>query len=287
MARTVQQCYEYITTNLTTEFATYGITITPSSWSKRNVLRNICYVYAIAQALFEQLNDLAIEQMNEIQSISAAATPLWIQNKMFKFQYSATNPQVLQIINDVPAYPVVDEDLRIIKGCSVTTTVVNSVIIKTAKGSPLEPLAVGEVSAAQTYIDQLGTAGINYTVLSLDSDKLYVEAEVFYQGLYSPVIQTTVISALDSYLENLSVNNFNGYVYALDIERVIRSVAGVNDVVVNRVSGRYDAQAVFGGIDLVLANELINRRYQTGAGYIIQEDTPSYTFADTLTFTAE
>ena len=206
---------------------------------------------------------------------------------MFKFQYSATNPQVLQIINNVPAYATVDEDLQIIKGCSVTTTVVNSVIIKTAKDSPLTALTVGEVAAAQTYIDQLGTAGINYTVLSLDSDKLYVEAEVFYQGLYSPVIQTTVIDALDAYLENLSTNNFNGYVYALDIERVIRGVEGVNDVVVNRVSGRYDAQTVLTGIDLVLANELINRRYLTGAGYIIQEDTATYTFADTLTFTAE
>lgn len=287
MARTVQECYEYITTNLTTEFATVGITITPSLWSRRNVLRNICYTYAIAQALFEQLNDLAIAQMTAIQEISAAATPLWIQDKMFKFQYSATNPQVLQIINNVPAYTTVDEDLQIIKGCSVTTTVVNSVIIKTAKESPLTALSVGEVAAAQTYIDQLGTAGINYTVLSLDSDKLYVEAEVFYQGLFSPVIQTTVIDALDAYLENLSTNNFNGYVYALDIERVIRGVEGVNDVVVNRVSGRYDAQTVLTGIDLVLANELINRRYLTGAGYIIQEDTPTYTFADTLTFTAE
>lgn len=287
MARTVQECYDYITTNLTTEFATYGITIVPANWSKRNVLRNICYTYAIAQALFEQLNDLAITEMEAIQALSAAATPLWIQNKMFKFQYSAVNPQVLQIINDVPAYAEVDETLQIIKGCSVTTTVVNSVIIKTAKGSPLEALGVSELAAAQDYIDQLGTAGINYTVLSLDSDKLYVEAEVFFQGLYSAVIQTTVIAALDSYLENLSTNNFNGYVYALDIERVIRAVEGVNDVVVNRVSGRYDAQTVLTGIDLVLGNELINRRYLTGAGYIIQEDTAGYTFADTLTFTAE
>lgn len=287
MARTVQECYDYITTNLTTEFATVGITIVPALWSRRNVLRNICYTFAIAQALFEQLQDLALAQMEAVQAISAAATPLWIQDKMFKFQYSATNPQVLQIINDVPAYAVVDTDLQIIKGCSVNTTVVNSVIIKTAKSSPLEALSVGEVAAAQTYIDQLGTAGINYTVLSLDSDKLYVEAQVFFQGLYSAVIQSTVIAALDSYLENLSTNNFNGYVYALEVEQVIRAVEGVNDVVVNRVSGRYDAQTVLTGIDLVLANELVNRRYLTGAGYIIQEDTANYTFADTLTFTAE
>lgn len=287
MARTVQECYDYITTNLTTQFATVGITITPSTWSKRNVLRNICYTFAIAQALFEQLNDLAITQMTAIQAISASATPLWIQDKMFKFQYSATNPQVLQIINNVPAYDEIDEDLQIIKGCSVTTTVVNSVIIKTAKGSPLEALSVGEVSAAQTYIDQLGTAGINYTVLSLDSDKLYVEANVYYAGLYSPVIQASVIDALDNYLENLSTSNFNGYVYALDVERVIRAVEGVNDVEINRLSARYDSQTVLTGIDLVLGNELLNRRYLTGAGYIIQEDTPTYTFADTLTFIAE
>lgn len=287
MARTVQQCYEYITTNLTTEFAAVSITINPDTWSRRNVLRNICYAFAIAQALFEQLNDIAIAQMSAIQAISAAATPLWIQDKMFKFQYSATNPQVLQIINNVPQYDVVDENLRIIKAASVSTTPTNYVIIKTAKGEPLEALTAPEISAAQDYIDQLGTAGINYIVQSDNSDKLRVEAEVFFQGIYAAVIATTVKNALNDYLENLSNNNFNGYVYALDIERTIRAVPGVNDVIINRLSGRYDSQAVLTGIDLVLSNELLNRRYLTGAGYIVEEDTAGHTFGDTITYTAE
>lgn len=287
MARTVAECNQYIVNNLVTQFASVGITIDPNNWSKRNLLRNICYAFAIAQALFEQLADQSIAEMEDIQSKSVAATKPWIQDKMRKFQYSATDPQVLQLVNNVPQYPEVKEDLQIITACSVYTTVQQQVIIKVAKGSPFAALATGELTAAQDYIDTIGTAGIVYVVTSTAADRLYIKANVYYQGIYAAVIQTTVIDAINAFLTDLSETNFDGYLFIAKLLEAIRSVEGVNDVALEDVSARYSAQAFGAGTDLVVGFDLLQRRYLTGAGYIIEEDTAGETFADKITFIAE
>jgi len=287
MARSIADINNIIVTNLVNEFANIGVTINPLTWSRRNVLRNICYSFAIVQNLAEQLQDFAIVQMLDIQSKSIAGTKQWLQFKMFQFQYSATDPQNLTIVNGVPAYPTTNTALQIIKGCSVNTTSNNNVIIKVAKGNPLTALGTSEKSAAQGYINQIGTAGIVYQVVSLPADKLIVDADVYYNGTYSAVIEQAVIDALNNFLTTLAQEKFDGFLYALDIERTIRGVEGVNDVVISQLSARQDSQPVGGGIDLILGNDLLVRRYQAYAGYIVQETTTNYTFADTLNFIPE
>jgi hypothetical protein len=287
MARTVQECYDYITTNLVTEFAAVGVTINPSTWSKRNVLRNICYTIAISQALLEQLNDLSLQKMQDVQKVSAAASSYWLQDKMFKFQYSTSNPQVLQVANGVVGYAVEDATLRIIKACSVSSTVAQTVVLKVAKGSPLGALSSLEITAAETYVDQLGTAGIIYNVISLAADKLYLEADIYYDSAYNAVISAAVIKALQDYLETLSTTNFDGYIYVREVEKLIKNVPGVNDVVIQQMSGRLDSQGFGAGIDLVLGADTLNRRYQAGAGYLVEETTSGQTFTDSLNFIAE
>ena len=287
MARTVQECYEYITTNLTTQFAAVGITIDPNLWSKRNYMRLLCYTFAIAQSLFEQLADISIAKMQDIQNKSAAATKAWIQDKMFKFQYSATTPQNVAIVNGVPQYPQEIEEFKIITACSVTSTVTQTVNIKVAKGDPLAALAAGELTAAQDYINTIGTAGVTYVVQSSNPDRLYIKATIYYKGIYSAVIQQRVIDTLDAWMLNLSKTDFNGYVYVAELQKAIDNIEGVNDVFLEDVDARYSTQSFGGGISLVDAGDVLQRRYLTGAGYIIQEDTVSQTFADTLTFVAE
>ena len=287
MARSVQECYDYIVTQLVAEMAASGITIYPATWSKRNRLRNICWTMALAQAQHEQLNDQSLAEMQVIQAKSAAASEAWVQDKMLKFQYSANNPQVLQVTNGVVGYPVEDSTLRIIKACSVRTTVAQNVNIKIAKGSPLAALSGAELTAAQTYITQLGTAGINYIVSSTAADKLYLKADIYYDSAYSAVISADVILALQNYLEGLSTTDFNGYIYVRRVEQLIRSVPGVNDVVIDQMSARLDSQSFGAGINLVLGADTIVRRYQTGAGYIVEETTSGQDFANTLTFIPE
>lgn len=287
MARTIEECNAYILSNLTTEFASIGITINTATWSKRNLLRVICYVVAIAQSVAEQMYDVAIAKMQAIQNVSAAATALWLQDAVFKFQYSATTPQTLTIINNVPAYNVVNENLRIVTACSVNTTVTNQVNIKVAKGNPLVALSGAEKTALQTYVVQKGAAGITYNVISNNPDRLYLKADIYYQGTYSTVISQTVIDALNNFLTNLSKTNFNGNILVSDIENLIRGVAGVNDVVIDRMAIRESSQSIFGGTDMVFDGDWINRKMQFAAGYGIQEDTATYTFTDTLNFVAE
>jgi hypothetical protein len=287
MARTVSDIQVSIQNELVANFAAIGLTIDPTKWSKRNILRLLCFTFATVSNYLEQLMDVLNLSIQTTASQAAAASPLWIQAQMLLFQYSATNPQILQLINTVPQYPVIDTTLRIITACSVTSVTPNDVTIKVAKGSPFAALSSPELAAAQGFINLKGSAGINYIVASKDSDKIYVNANIYYQGQYSAVIQTNVIAALNLFLQNLSVNNFDGSLKMTDLEATIRNVIGVNDVVLLNVRGREDTSIFSAGIDLILNQTTILRLWQTVAGYVGQENTSGKTFADSLNFIAE
>lgn len=287
MARSVSEINNYIVTNLVTNFALVGITIDPLTWSKRNILRQICYTMAVGQALVEQLQDAFLQNVETVLSKSAAATTLWLQDKMFKFQYDATTPQILQLIDGAPQYPIVDDTKRIITACSVKTTFSNQVKIKVAKSSPFVALSTEELNAAQSYVNIIGTAGITYFVSSDDADRIYIKADIWYQGLYSSVIQDNVITALNNFFQNASIKNFDGSLKISDIEETIRNVSGVNDVVLVNVRARQSSDIFGDGSDLVLDQTVISRAWGTVAGYAIQEDTAGKTFADSLNFISE
>jgi len=287
MNRSVDQVNVQIISTLVSNFATIGITIDPSQWSKRNYMRLFCYTFAVCTAYLEQLWESLKSSLETLAAQSAAASNLWIQAQMFLFQYSDTDPQVLQLVNTVADYPIIDPSLRIISACSVNSTASNEVTIKVAKGNPFTALSTNEKNAAQGYINQIGTSGINYTVQSLNSDKLYVNANIYYQGQYSAVIQANVIAALNSFMQNLSVTNFNGTLKMTDLESVIRNVTGVNDVVLLNVRGRDDASSYSAGIQLIGDSKTFLRMWQTISGYVSGEDTTGYTFADSLNFLPE
>ena len=287
MARTVAQIQLQIETELVTNMATIGITINTARWSKRNMLRMFCFVFASCAAYIEQLMDILKTSVETTASQSAAASPLWIQAQMFRFQYSATDPQILQLIDTVPAYPTVNENLRIITGCSVSSVTPNEVTIKIAKSNPFAPLTTDERNAAQGYINLIGTAGVNYSVVSLDSDKIYVQANVYFAGQYSAIISTNVINAIKAYLQNVSVLNFNGAVKMSDLENTIRNVEGVNDVELINVRGRANTDLFTAGIDIIKDSTLLQRQWLPIAGYVSEENTSGKTLVDSLTFIAE
>lgn len=287
MARSVSDINSQIVTSLVTNFASIGITIDPNRWSKRNMLRAICFAFASVDAYIEQLMDTLKASIEATSSRSAAASPLWIQAQMFRFQYSATNPQILQLIDTVPQYPLVDPALRIITGCSVSSTTPNEVTIKVAKSNPFETLTGDEINSVQGYINLIGTAGINYSIVSLDSDKIYIQANVYYAGQYAAVIATSVKDAIRSFLQNISVVNFNGSLKMSDLESTIRAVVGVNDVLLVNVRGRDNASDFASGIDIIKDATTIQRQWYPIAGYVGEETTSGKTFDDTLTFIAE
>jgi hypothetical protein len=252
-----------------------------TSVSKRAIYRLWAFIVAVAIALHEQLIDLFKTEVEALVAQAAPGTPSWLQAQVFKFQYSSTSPQVVQLINLAPVYPVVDESLRIITRCSVTTDVANNVTVKVAKGEPPTALASLELDALTSYIGVIGVAGISYNVVSLAADRLYVSAQVYYSGLFSSVIKANVIAAIDAYLASIP---FNGQIKISELETAILNVDGVDDVILQDVRARDNATAFPGGTSLVIGNTLASRFWPTLAGYAISEDTAGNTLADSLTF---
>jgi hypothetical protein len=133
-------------------------------------------------------------------------------------------------------------------------------------------------------LDSISFAGVQYLVASSAADKLFLEAEIFYNGQYSAVISTNVIAAINAYLAAIP---FDGNVRVNKLVDAIQAVDGVTDVVINNLAMRADAVAFGSKTYLVQANDLIFSKYPTSAGYIIEETTGGEDFASKLTFTVE
>jgi hypothetical protein len=255
-----------------------------TSTSKRAIWRLWAFIVAACVGILEQLMDQNKAEVEALIAQAAPGTPQWLQAQVFKFQYSATTPQVIQLINLAPQYPVVDPTLRIVTRCSVTTDLANVVTIKTAKQEPPTALDNLELSALASYINQVGVAGIQYNVVSLLADRLFVDAQVFYTGLFSSVIKSNVILAIDNYLASIP---FNGQIKVSELEKAILAVDGVVDVILHNVIARAQATAFGSGTALVQNNAVAGRLWPTVAGYAISEDTAGQTLADTLTFVSQ
>lgn len=278
MARSIATIQKQITDAVAAD-AVLGTKLT--STSKRAIWRLWTFITAVSVNVLEQAIDVMTAIIEAIVATGAPGTPTWLQAQVFKFQYSATTPQVAQLINFAVVYPVVDATLRIITRCSVTTDVNNTVTIKVAKGEPPAALAALELSALQSYIQLQGVAGVSYNCISNDPDRLYVQADVYYVGLYSSVIQTNVIAAINSYIAGIP---FNGRIKVSDLELAIKAVAGVEDVVFHNVVARASATPYGSGTALVSSNSLASRYWPTVAGYAISEDNAGHTLTDSLTF---
>lgn len=242
--------------------------------------------YIISSAIWahEKLWDLFKVELETIVDNAQIGTDSWVQAQAFKFQYSATDPQIVSLVNFVPSYPVVNTDLQIITRCSVKTLPNKVVSVKVAKSDPPSALSATELSSFRGYLDDISFAGVQYNAVSLASDKLYLDAEIFYNGQYSTVISGNVIAAINNYLSNIP---FDGYVRVSALYDAIQSVAGVTDVIINDMAIRADATAFGSKKYLVQNNATIFNKYPTFAGYVVEETTVSNTFVDKLTFTPE
>lgn len=277
MARTVDNIQTDIINKVESSADLSGLT----SQSRRSIWIMFTYVFAYIQSLFEQKTDIFKTEIENIVDVAAPNTAAWVQNRVFKFQYDATTPQVITLNNLVPSYPTINADLQIVTRCSVKADLSNNVKIKVAKSEPHVALTAPEKSALQDYVSTIGCAGINYLVSSSDSDKLYVEADVYYQGQYSAIISDSVIAAIEAFLAALP---FDGQVLLSDLERTIRTTTGVKDVVLKNVKARANGTAFSSATSLVTSNAVISRNWNTVAGYIVGETETGETLVDKLNF---
>lgn len=281
MARTVaqiqQQMYEAKLANTNLD----GLT----SSSQVAIWRLWIFIVASAIAVFEQLQDLFKTELETIAQSARAGTEEWMQAQVFKFQYSATNPQALVFEDFAPTYPTIDTTLQIVTRCSVITDLNKDVSVKVAKSEPPAPLTTPEYNSLYGYLLAIRFAGVSFNLISADSDKVSVSADVYVDAQYFSVIQTNVEAAINLYLKNTP---FDGKIKVSEIENAIQSVTGVKDVKLNYVKGRRDSVAI-GSANVIydLSTSTNVRYYASYAGYLVEETTPSYTFADTITYISQ
>ena len=319
MARSVTTIYNAAVAQYVANATAAGVNPVPNpaQWSMYNYQSLIFWTMAFCQSLLEQIQDAFT---TDVENIVATASPQsygWLQAMMLQFQYSALSPQIIQFNTTTfaPYYPTVNAAYQVIAYCSVQpgdeVTTLIKVAAKDGTGAPTA-LSGPAALAAQTYANTLGVPGILYYVTSTAADELFMQVDVFYNGLYSSVIKANVIAAINGYMLTQSATNpngipFNGVLTLSNLEAAIKAVPGVTDIMWGTViagqsgfsAGTFGAlyadasgtnvktlvTATYGTSSSGLANIVETntqklRNWQTEAGYIIPMSTPGYTLTD-------
>lgn len=281
--------YEVIKAEIQTQIRTYPSLnnfLFPEEGGSAVAVHNLI-IASVAQCIltFEAIIDTAKAQLQTISNAIPAGNEAWLQQQILNFQYG----DVIGFVNNVPAYSPVDPTHRIITQCSVKQLASGIVAIKVAKSSPPAPLASGELSALTDYYygtstsQGIGFAGVRAQLISLDADRLFVKANIYFFGQYTQsVVSAEVITAINNFLSSFSLNSFDGTLFMKDLKDTIEGVPGVSRVSFTDIKGRAAIIPLSGATEID-----IQGFYSTVAGYIISEDTTSNTLADTLTFIQE
>ena len=276
MARTVAQIKQSMldAKNADPTLSTLTSTSQTAKW-------NLYYfIVASCIAIFEQLQDLFKTDLEAIASTAAPSTPQWTRNKVLKYQKG--DVAELNTTTFTIEYPTINTANQILTRCAVITAPNRTVLIKVAKSDPPVPVSVGELAELQSYIETFNPAGIAFTLINENSDKMEVAATIYYNGQYSAVISTNVAAALNNYMATLP---FNGVISTQAVVDAMQAAEGVISVSLARILVRKHTVAY--GTGVTLYNLLLgvdSVQYQTFAGYVAQETTATHTFADTLSY---
>lgn len=282
MARSIQQIKQSIIEekNKTTLSV---IKFKEEGGSQAGIFNLIADIFAILTNVTEQLWDLLQTQINDTIVKGGVGTGRWWRERILEYQ----NGDVLKYANGKYYYDVVNTEKQLVKFCSVTETANKTISIKVAKGDIPTKLTTPELTGGlKDYVDFLRFAGTQINLISLDADKFYVSANIYYLGQYYSTIELSVKSALTNYLNSISAGeNFNGAVVVTDVQKAIQGVEGVSYVKINEIRVRQDTATFANGYVLYnLSTGVDNVIVNTYAGYVVEETTSGKTFTDSLTF---
>ena len=258
------------------------------------------WITAVSQNLFEQLCDLFQANIEAAIASAPVYSPQWIADKLTQFQYSATDPQtvVLDETNFTINYPIINPSYQLISQAGVQINASRSLTLKVAGGNPLTALSLDSdtYDALISYINTWMIPGTQYTLVSLNPDIVYVFAQVYYDASYSGIVQGNMQQAINNFLSAIP---FDGTFTVSGLEDTMLKVSGVEDVVLNNVwvqtNGEYvDTPLVYpapadpwpDGTYLVNANVLVDRYWQTFAGYAtsVPNSNTYYSLTQTITY---
>lgn len=255
-----------------------------NSTSQAAIYNLWAYIVAVAIFIQESLWDLFKTNLEADIAAAPVGTDNWVQSESLKFQYDAITPQIIHLNDFVPSYDVIDPTKQIITRASVKTLPNRLVSVKVAKSEPPVALSLTELNSFKGYLNEISFAGVQYNPVSLNSDKVMVNATVYYNGQYASTIAANTATAINDYFKTIP---FDTNIRMSKLEDAIQGVLGVTDVVLNNVAIRPDSILFSASTYLIQNNTEIFRLYPLYAGYCVEETTSGQTLADTLVFVAE
>lgn len=294
MARSVEEIKAAIKADIRTYSSLDGFLFPEDGGSKVSAFNIIIFVVSAAMFVFEVLVDKLKIDIQAVADTAPSGNNGWLRQKVLEFQFGdAITINTTDADADdyfVPKYAVEDLTKRIVTRCAVTDGVNNTVNIKVAKGtSTLSPLSAGELTALSDYYygtsstQGIGFAGVTANFISLDADRIRIEANIYYLGQYvEATVKANVITAIDNFLDTFANNNFGGTVFMIRLVDAIQVVEGVSRVELVDIKARPNATPLGSA-----ATVNIQGVYVTSAGYIISEDTASNELDDTISMIEE
>lgn len=287
MAQTLAQIQSGIQTTIRT-YPSLNVFLFPSEGgSKVSVFNLIISAVCICIQTAQYLFDTATTTLQTIAAAIPAGNTQWVQKEILAFQYG----YVIGFVNNVPAYSTIDTSAQIVTQCSVKQLPSGVVAIKVATGTPpsLTPLSGAQLSALEDYYfgtsttQGIGFAGIRTSFISLNPDRMMVQANVYYYGQYDPIAtKAAVIAAITTFFQTFSLVAFDGTVEIEYLSDAIRAVSGVSRIQFTSILAR-QATVAIGGATVIDFQGF----YLTVAGYIIPEDTSGFTLSSTITMVQE
>ena len=280
MARSTQQILSQIKQQVTANIPQLN---SPSDTAIYNLWE---FISANSQNTFEVDLDNYISQINAVANSTPAGTTQWIASKIKQFQYSLTNPQILQFdTNNLTFYyPTITSYLQIVSQVSVTV-INNTISIKVAKtvNNILTQLSNDELSALVAYASIVLFAGINYSVVSLPNAILgFVPATtgqtkaglvVYYDSQYTNITVSYIQQQINLFLQSIP---FNGVFYFSKFLSFMTAIDGVIDIEVFDI---YSADGIGSVKNYIISNSLEipgNLAIQSAPGYwVVSTDTTS------------
>lgn len=295
MARSVDEIQQEIKTQIRTYPSLDNFLFPEEGGSKASVFNVIIFVVSAAIFTFEVLIDNLQNDILLTASRAPAGNAHWLREQILNFQFgdqvqmNTTDPDADDYF--VPKYDPVVEANKIVTQATVLDGINGTTNIKVAKGvSPaLEPLTGPELTALRDYYsgttttEGIGFSGVSATIISIDPDRMRVEANIFYFGQFVPAdTKAALIVAIDEFFNDFGETNFGGKIFINKLVDAMQAVPGVSRVELIDIHGRPDTTPYPGG-DVVD----IQGVYTTTAGYVISEDTAGNTLDDTITMIEE
>jgi hypothetical protein len=229
-----------------------------------------------------------IDQVESIIDYTNPHTALWIRQKALEFQYDENTPQILELVEGVPTYQIIDESLRPVVNCCVRASASRLVNVYAAGDDLAEPLSADHVASLKDYFNSFlavsnALAGTTCDVISTDPDIAYIKGTIYYYGQKSATIQANVIAAIEAFLKYCRVD---GVLTAIELIKAVLAVEGVFDFVIDDLAVR-DNATLFGAKTFIIQNKIDQLVTPLSvSGFYIAETEVGNELVNKLTFTA-